>query len=94
MVRLEVEPGWLGNAASSHATLGDGFATMGGAVADVAGGAAGGAGDPALGHAIGAAGQQFSAGLASLTREMHGLAANLSAAAEAYRVTDESVMPS
>jgi hypothetical protein len=93
MVRIEVDSEWLRTASTGHRTLGDQFAGMHGAMADAASGAIGAAGDSALGHGIGAASEQFGAGLRSLAAEMHGLAVNLAAAGEAYRVTDDSVMP-
>jgi hypothetical protein len=93
MVRIEVDSDWLGTASTGHRTLGDQFAGMHGAIAETATGAVSAAGDPALGHGIGAASERFGAGLRSMALEMHGLATNLAAAGEAYRVTDESVMP-
>ena len=93
MVRIEVDPGWIAAASNGHRSLGDQFAGMHGSMAETASGAVTAAGDRALGHGIGAAGDRFGAGLRSLATEMHGLAANLAAAGEAYRVTDESVMP-
>jgi hypothetical protein len=93
MLRIEVEPSWLGGAAANHAALGDAYAGVHGDLADVAGSAVTGAGDPGLGHGIGAAAEQFGAGLRSLGAEMHGLSTNLTAAARAYEVTDESVIP-
>ncbi len=93
MMRIEVDSGWLSTASTGHRALGDRFAGMHGAMAESPSGAVAAAGDPALGHGIGAASEQFGAGLRSLAAEMHGLATNLAAAGEAYRVTDESVMP-
>jgi hypothetical protein len=93
MVRIEVDPGWLGVAATEHSSLGDAFAGLGGDMAQTADAAVAGAGDPALGHGIGAAAAQLGAGLSSLTAEMHGLATSLAAAGQAYAATDESAMP-
>jgi hypothetical protein len=93
VLRIEVETGWLGGAAADHAVLGDAFAGLDGDLSGVASSAVGGAGDPGLGHGIGAAAEQFGAGLRSLGAEMQGLSTNLTAAARAYEVTDESVMP-
>jgi hypothetical protein len=93
MLRIEVEPGWLGVAATGHAALGDSLAALGGDLDQTAAAAVGGAGDPGLGHGIGAAAEQFGAGVRSLNAEMHGLAASLTAAARAYVNTDESAIP-
>ena len=93
MMRIEVEPGWLGAAAAEHSSLGDAFAGLGGDMTQTADSAVAGAGDPALGHGIGAAAAQLGAGLGALNAEMHGLASSLAAAAQAYAATDESAMP-
>jgi hypothetical protein len=93
MLRIEVDPGWLGSAAVDHGALGAAFAGLDGDLAQTATSAVGGAGDPGLGHGIGATTQQFGAGLRSLGAEMHGLAAGLTAAARAYVEVDESVIP-
>jgi hypothetical protein len=93
MLRIEVDPDGLAGAASGHVALGDVLAGVSGDLADSASSAAADAGDPALGHGIGAAAEQFGAGLRSLHAEMQGLAVNLAAAARAYRDTDESAMP-
>jgi Excreted virulence factor EspC, type VII ESX diderm len=93
MMRIEVEPGWLGVAAADHSALGDTFAGLGSDMTASADAAVAGAGDPALGHGIRAAAAQLGAGLGSLTAEMHGLASSLAAAGQAYAATDESAMP-
>jgi hypothetical protein len=93
MMRIEVDPGWLGVAAADHSALGDSFAGLGADATQTADAAVAGAGDPALGQGIGAAAAQLGAGLSSLTAEMHGLATSLAAAGAAYAATDESAMP-
>lgn len=93
MVRIQVQPGWLGTAAAGHTTLGDAFSGVSAGVANTGGAAAASAGDAALGHGIGAASERMGAGVQSLMGEMHGLAAALDAAAQAYAATDESAMP-
>jgi hypothetical protein len=93
MMRIEVEPGWLGVAATGHSSLGDTLTALGGDMTHTADAAVAGAGDPALGHGIGAAAGQLGAGVSSLTAEMHGLATSLAAAGQAYAATDESAMP-
>jgi hypothetical protein len=93
MLRIEVEPGWLGGAAADHAALGDAFAGLDGDLSGTADSAIGAAGTPALGHGIGATAEQFGAGLRSLNAEMRGLSASLAAAAQAYIEVDEAVMP-
>ena len=90
MLRIEVEPSWLGIASANHSALADSFSALDGDVAGTGGSAVSAAGDPALGHGIAAATQQFGAGIRSLDAEMRGLSAGLAAAARAYIEVDDS----
>jgi hypothetical protein len=93
VIRIEVDPGWLGTAAAEHAMLGDSFAGLGAGLSDVSGEAVAAAGDASLGRGIGAATGQLDTGVQSLVAEMRGLASALDAAGRAYAATDESAMP-
>jgi hypothetical protein len=53
MMRIEVDPGWLGVAAAGHSALGDEFAGLAGNSGQTTDAAV--AGDQSLGHGIGAA---------------------------------------
>jgi hypothetical protein len=91
-MRMEAQPGALSSAGARQSDIASNLLELSGRLTSAAEGASG-AGDGALAEAMTGAVQSWQASLAMVADSVGGTAANLSGAATAYTVVDETAIP-